>query len=88
MLGAGCATGALAGVYGQLVIDGYLKRVAGFPVAGVASAQRPIEILALVVAAVLGIVAVPSWIAAKAPPPSRSATSQPNSLAIRNTLGS
>ena len=29
MLSAGCITGALAGVYGQLIIDGYLTHVTG-----------------------------------------------------------
>ena len=31
MLGAGCVTGAVAGIYGQVVIDGYLAHVTGFP---------------------------------------------------------
>ena len=56
ILSAGCLSGALAGVYGQVVIDGYLEHVSGFPVAGVATGQRPIEIFALVIAAVLLIV--------------------------------
>jgi putative ABC transport system permease protein len=67
MLSAGCLTGALAGVYGQVVIDGYLKHVTGFPVAGVATGQRPIEIFALVILAVLSIVALPGWFASRVP---------------------
>ena len=35
MLGAGCLTGAVAGIYGQVVIDGYLRQVTGFPLASV-----------------------------------------------------
>jgi putative ABC transport system permease protein len=68
MLGAGCLTGALAGLYGQLVLDGYLKRVTGFPLARVATGARPLEIFALVLAAVLAIVAAPGWLASRVPP--------------------
>ncbi len=67
MLSAGCLTGAVAGVYGQVVIDGYLKHVTGFPVAGVATGQRPIEIFALVIVAVLLIVSIPGWFASRVP---------------------
>jgi putative ABC transport system permease protein len=68
MLGTGALTGALAGVYGQLVLDGYLKRVTGFPLIRVAASARPIEILALVLAAALAIAAVPGWAASRVPP--------------------
>jgi putative ABC transport system permease protein len=67
MLSAGCLTGAVAGIYGQIVIDGYLKHVTGFPVASVATGQRPIEIFVLVVLAVLLIVSLPGWFASRAP---------------------
>jgi putative ABC transport system permease protein len=68
MLGAGCITGALAGVYGQLVIDAYLRHVTGFPVAGLAAGPRPLMTLALVIAAVLAIVALPAWLASRVSP--------------------
>ena len=67
MLSAGCLTGAVAGVYGQVVIDGYLKHVTGFPVAGVTTGERPIEIFAVVIVAVLLIVSVPGWFASRVP---------------------
>lgn len=67
MLTTGCLTGAIAGVYGQVVIDGYLKHVTGFPVAGVATGGRPIEIFALVMATVLVIVSLPGWFASRVP---------------------
>jgi putative ABC transport system permease protein len=67
LLGAGCLTGALAGVYGQVVIDGYLKNVTGFPVAGVSSGQRPFEIFVIVIVAVLLLVSAPGWFASAAP---------------------
>jgi putative ABC transport system permease protein len=68
MLGAGCATGAVGGVYGQLVIDGYLKHVTGFPVATLVTAGRPFEIFALVVIAVLALSAIPGYLASRVPP--------------------
>jgi putative ABC transport system permease protein len=68
ILGIGALTGAVAGVYGQLVLDGYLKRVTGFPLARVATGARPFEILALVLAATMLIVALPGWLASRVPP--------------------
>jgi putative ABC transport system permease protein len=68
MLGAGCITGALAGVYGQLTIDGYLQHVTGFPVANLGASLRPPEIFALVLALVLTIVAIPGYLASRVSP--------------------
>ena len=68
MLGAGCVTGAAAGVYGQLVLDGYLKHVTGFPLARVATGARPFEIFALVLGLALVLVAAPGWLASRVPP--------------------
>jgi putative ABC transport system permease protein len=68
MLGAGCATGAIAGVYGQFVIDAYLRHVTGFPVAGAGTSARPLGVLALVLAAALAIVAIPAWLASRVSP--------------------
>ena len=68
MLGAGCITGALAGVYGQLTIDGYLQHVTGFPVANLGASLRPPEIFALVLALVLAIVAIPGYLASRVSP--------------------
>jgi putative ABC transport system permease protein len=68
MLSAGCATGAVAGIYGQVIIDRYLKHVTGFPVANLAASARPFEILGLVTAVALAITAVPAWAASRVPP--------------------
>jgi putative ABC transport system permease protein len=68
MLSAGCITGALAGVYGQLIIDSYLKHVTGFPVAGLVTAARPFEIFALVVLVVLALAAIPGFLASRVRP--------------------
>jgi putative ABC transport system permease protein len=65
MLGAGCLTGAMVGIYGQIVIDGYLRHVTGFPVAVVGAGVRPIEIFVLVIAVALLLAAVPGWLASR-----------------------
>ena len=63
MLGAGCVTGALAGIYGQFIIDAYLRHVTGFPVASAGASARPLEIFAIVLAAALAVCAIPAWLA-------------------------
>jgi putative ABC transport system permease protein len=68
MLGAGCLTGVLGGLYGQVVIDSYLKHVTGFPVASVTASLRPLEILGVVAGAVLALVAVPVVSASRVSP--------------------
>jgi putative ABC transport system permease protein len=68
MLAAGCLTGAVGGVYGEFVIDGYLRHVTGFPVAGGAVGRRPLEIFLLVVVSVLLVAALPGWAASRVPP--------------------
>lgn len=68
ILGAGCATGALAGVYGEAVIDAYLAHVTGFPVASLSSGLWPVQVFALVSALVLVVVAVPGWLASRVSP--------------------
>ncbi len=68
LLGAGCVTGAIAGIYAQVIVDGYLEHVTGFPVASVAVTQRPLEILASVIAITLAIVAIPGWAGSRVSP--------------------
>ncbi len=68
VLAAGCVTGALAGVYGQFVIDAYLRHVTGFPVAEAGAALRPVEVFALVLGAALALAALSGWRASNVPP--------------------
>jgi putative ABC transport system permease protein len=68
MLGAGCLTGAIAGVYGEVVIDGYLRQVTGFPLASIVSGGRAIEIFALVLAIALAIMTIPGWLISRVSP--------------------
>jgi putative ABC transport system permease protein len=68
LLGAGCVTGALVGLYGQVVIDGYLRDVTGFPIVTLTAGLRPLELLALVIVVVLALVAGPGFFAARVSP--------------------
>lgn len=68
MLCAGCITGAAAGIYGEVIIDGYLEHVTGFPVASITASLRPIEILVLVIAVALVVVSIPGWAASRVSP--------------------
>lgn len=68
MLNAGCLTGMAMGIYGQFVIDNYLKRVTGFPVISIATAVRPIEMFAIVILTVLALVSLPGWHASRVSP--------------------
>jgi putative ABC transport system permease protein len=61
MLGSGCLTGALAGIYGEVVIDGFLRQVTGFPLASIVTGARPLELFAVVLAGTLAIVIGPGW---------------------------
>jgi putative ABC transport system permease protein len=68
MLGAGCLTGAIAGIYGVLIIDGFLRQVTGFPVASIVTDTRPLEVFVIVLAAALAIIAIPGWRASRVSP--------------------
>jgi putative ABC transport system permease protein len=68
MLGAGCLTGALAGVYGQVVIDAFLRHVTGFPLESPAASLRPLQIFAFVLVAAMLLGAIPGAIAARVRP--------------------
>jgi putative ABC transport system permease protein len=67
-LGAGCLAGALVGIYGEVLIDRSLAHITGFPVTSLTAGLRPLELFALVMAAVLAIVAIPGQRAARVSP--------------------
>ncbi len=68
LLAAGCITGALAGIYGQAIIDRYLGRTTGFPVSTLAADARPLAIFALVVIIVIAAACAPILIASRVSP--------------------
>jgi putative ABC transport system permease protein len=67
VLGIGCLVGALAGVYGQALIDRYLEFTTGFPAPFGPAGWHTVRTLLLVFAAALGSFAVPGYLAAHAP---------------------
>jgi putative ABC transport system permease protein len=68
LLSAGCVTGALAGVYGQAIIDSYLGRVTGFPIAAITADARSPQIFALVVTIVFAAALAPIALASRVAP--------------------
>jgi putative ABC transport system permease protein len=68
MFGAGGLVGALTGIYGEHVIDGYLRTTTGFPVAPLAIGGRPLEVFAIVLVAALAVVATPGFLASRVSP--------------------
>jgi putative ABC transport system permease protein len=68
ILTTGCIVGALAGVFGQLIIDRYLQHVTGFPVASLAAGWRPGLIVALVVMGAFLAVLAPGFLASRVSP--------------------
>jgi putative ABC transport system permease protein len=68
VLGAGCLTGALTGIYGHAVIDRYLRLTTGFPAPFAPAGWLTAAVFLLVLAAALALVAVPSYLAARTPP--------------------
>jgi putative ABC transport system permease protein len=68
MLLAGCLTGVVGGIYGQAIIDSYLKRVTGFPVASITASWQPVKLLGIVVVVVIALIAVPMLSASRVAP--------------------
>jgi putative ABC transport system permease protein len=64
LLVAGCAIGAVFGLYGQLLLSHALERVTGFPVVFSVGALVALRSVALVSVAAAAIVAVPGYMAA------------------------
>jgi putative ABC transport system permease protein len=68
MLGAGCVTGAAMGVYGQAIIDAYLRNTTGFPVASIVAEARPLAIFGLVVVIAAALAGAPILAASRVSP--------------------
>jgi putative ABC transport system permease protein len=68
LLGVGCLSGALFGLYGQQLLDRALANVINFPVVYSFGILIALGSLALVTAAAVAIVAIPGYLAAGVPP--------------------
>jgi putative ABC transport system permease protein len=67
LLGVGCATGAVFGLYGQLLADRALAEAVNFPIVYSTAALAVLAALGLMIAAALAILAIPSYLAVRAP---------------------
>jgi putative ABC transport system permease protein len=67
LLGSGCITGALFGLYGQHLADRALAQTINFPVAHSFSPLPALASLGLVVAAALAVLALPGYLATGVP---------------------
>jgi putative ABC transport system permease protein len=67
LLCVGCSTGAVFGLYGQQLADRALAEAVNFPIVYSASVQTVLAALGLMIAAALAILALPSYLAARAP---------------------
>ncbi len=67
LVGVGCLTGAVFGLYGQQLADRALADAIGFPVVYSVTALAGLESLALVTATALAILAIPGYLAACVP---------------------
>jgi putative ABC transport system permease protein len=67
LLGSGCATGALFGLYGQHLADGALAHTIGFPLAHTLDPLPALASLGLAIATALVVLALPGYLAAGVP---------------------
>ena len=67
LLGVGCLTGAVFGLYGQQLADRALAHVINFPVVYSVTGATALRMLAIVCGAALAIVAIPGYLAASVP---------------------
>jgi putative ABC transport system permease protein len=67
LLGAGCVTGSLFGLYGQHLADRALAQTINFPVAHSLSPLSALASLGLVIAAALAVLALPGYLATGVP---------------------
>ena len=67
LLGVGCLTGAIFGLYGQQLADRALAQTINFPIVYSSPALTALESLALMTATALAILAMPGWMASSVP---------------------
>jgi putative ABC transport system permease protein len=67
LLGVGCLTGAIFGLYGQQLADRALAQTINFPVVYSITALTALASLALMTSTALAILAIPGWLASSVP---------------------
>jgi len=68
VLATGSLVGALGGLYGQALIDRYLRLVSGFPAPFSTALAQTLETVGAIVGAALLVLLLPGLLASKAPP--------------------
>ncbi|HTA33658.1 MAG TPA: ABC transporter permease [Solirubrobacteraceae bacterium] len=68
VLGTGALVGALAGVYGHLLCDRYLRLTTGFPAPFAVGGFHTVQTILLIVGGALIVLAIPAYVASQAPP--------------------
>jgi putative ABC transport system permease protein len=68
VLGTGGLVGAIAGVYGHLLCDRYLRLTTGFPAPFAVEGIRTIQTILLIVIGALIVLAIPGYVASLVPP--------------------
>ncbi|HTW41112.1 MAG TPA: ABC transporter permease [Solirubrobacteraceae bacterium] len=68
VLGTGALTGALAGMYGHLLCDRYLRLTTGFPAPFAIEGTRTVQVILLIVIGALAALAFPGYAASLVPP--------------------
>jgi putative ABC transport system permease protein len=67
LVGVGCVTGAVFGLYGQQLADRALSQVVNFPIVYSVTVPAAVRSLAIVCASALAILALPGYLAARVP---------------------
>ena len=67
LLGVGCLTGAIFGLYGQQLADRALASTVNFPIVYSITVPTALSILALMTVTALAILAIPGYLAASVP---------------------
>jgi putative ABC transport system permease protein len=68
VLGTGGLIGALAGVYGHLLCDRYLRLTTGFPAPFAIEGAHTVQTILLIVVGALAVLAIPGYLAAQVSP--------------------
>jgi putative ABC transport system permease protein len=68
VLGTGGFVGAVAGIYGHLLCDRYLRLTTGFPAPFAVEGLHTVQTILLIVVGALIVLAIPGYVASQAPP--------------------
>ncbi len=68
VLGTGGLVGAVAGIYGHLLCDRYLRLTTGFPAPFAVEGLHTVQTILLIVVGALVVLAIPGYVASQAPP--------------------